>query len=117
MQCECCGRETEVLIEIGAVSPKVSTTGRCCVDCCAFILRALEDMREELPARQAEIIPVYVETFGTEHQDRAFLEKFVRENYDLTPKGIIRTLDLLNVDYNRVSAYGHFGKAGLPWEK
>ena len=65
----------------------------------------------------AEPVSVYVETFGTEHQDRAFLEKFVRENYDLTPKGIIRTLDLLNVDYNRVSAYGHFGKAGLPWEK
>lgn len=65
----------------------------------------------------AEPVSVYVETFGTEHQDREFLEAFVRENYDLTPKGIIRTLELLNVDYNRVSAYGHFGKAGLPWEK
>ena len=58
MQCECCGRETEVLIEIGAVSPKVSTTGKCCVDCCAFVLGALEDKREELTERQAEIIPV-----------------------------------------------------------
>ena len=58
MRCECCGRETTVLIEIGAVSPKISTTGKCCVDCCAFILRALEDKREELPERQAEIIPV-----------------------------------------------------------
>ena len=43
MRCECCGRETTVLIEIGAISPKVSVTGRCCVDCCAFILTALED--------------------------------------------------------------------------
>ena len=65
----------------------------------------------------AEPVSVYIETFGTEHQDKAFLEAFVRENYDLTPKGIIKSLDLLNVDYNQVSAYGHFGKAGLPWEK
>jgi len=58
MQCECCGRETEVLIEIGAISPKVSVTGRCCVDCCAFILTALEDAREDAPELKAEIIPV-----------------------------------------------------------
>ena len=64
----------------------------------------------------AEPVSIYIETFGTEHQDKAFLEAFVRENYDLTPKGIIKSLDLLNVDYNKVSAYGHFGKAGLPWE-
>ena len=65
----------------------------------------------------AEPVSVYIETFGTEHQGKAFLEAFVRENYDLTPKGIIQSLGLLDVDYNRVSAYGHFGKAGLPWEK
>jgi hypothetical protein len=65
----------------------------------------------------AEPVSVYIETFGTEHQDKAFLEAFVRENYDLTPRGIIRDLRLLDVDYNEVSAYGHFGKAGLPWEK
>jgi len=64
----------------------------------------------------AEPVSVYIETFGTEHQDKAFLEQYVRDNYDLTPRGIIDSLDLLNVDYNLVSAYGHFGKAGLPWE-
>ena len=64
----------------------------------------------------AEPVSVYVETFGTEHQGKAFLEAFVRENYDLTPQGIIRDLHLLDVDYNRVSSYGHFGKPGLPWE-
>ena len=37
--------------------------------------------------------------------------------YDLTPKGIIDSPGLLNVDYNKVSAYGHFGKAELPWKK
>lgn len=64
----------------------------------------------------ADPVSVYVETFDTEHQDKHFIEQYVRENYDLTPGGIIRNLDLLNVDYNKVSAYGHFGKADLPWE-
>ncbi len=54
----------------------------------------------------AEPVSVYVETFGTEHQD-----------YDLTPRGIIEELHLLDVDYNAVSAYGHFSKSGLPWEQ
>lgn len=41
MQCECCGRETDVLVEIGAVSRKVPATGKCCLQCCAFILGSL----------------------------------------------------------------------------
>ena len=65
----------------------------------------------------AEPVSVYVETFGTEHQDKRFIEQYVRDTYDLTPKGIIDSLGLLDVDYNRVSAYGHFGKVDLPWEK
>ena len=65
----------------------------------------------------AEPVSVYVETFGTEHQDKGFIEAYVRDTYDLTPKGIITNLGLLDVDYNLVSAYGHFGKAGLPWEE
>ena len=65
----------------------------------------------------AEPVSVYVETFGTEHEDRRLIEQYVRESYDLTPKGIIKRLGLLDVDYNRVSAYGHFGKKGLPWEE
>ena len=65
----------------------------------------------------AEPVSVYVETFGTEHQDTEFINQYVRENYDLTPRGIIDGLGLLDVNYNAVSAYGHFGKQGLPWEK
>ena len=41
----------------------------------------------------------------------------IRSDCDLTPQGIIRDLRLLDVDYNQVSAYGHFGKPGLPWEE
>ena len=62
-------------------------------------------------------VSVNVETFGTEFQDRAFLEQYVRDSYDLTPRRIIDSLGLLDVDYNEVSAYGHFGKNDLPWEK
>lgn len=65
----------------------------------------------------AQPVSVYVETFGTEHQDKRFIEQYVRENYDLTPRGIMQKLGLLDVDYNAVSAYGHFGKKGLPWEQ
>ena len=65
----------------------------------------------------AQPVSVYVDTFGTEHQDKRFIEQYVLENYDLTPKGIIESLKLLDVDYNLVSAYGHFWKKGLPWEK
>lgn len=64
----------------------------------------------------AEPVSVNVETFGTEHQDKLFIEQYVRDSYNLTPKGIIEKLDLLNVDYNKVSSYGHFGKRELPWE-
>ncbi|MCK9276429.1 MAG: methionine adenosyltransferase [Syntrophales bacterium] len=65
----------------------------------------------------AQPVSVYVETFGTEYQDKEFLEQFVRDTYDLTPRGIINSLGLLDVDYNKVSAYGHFGKDDLPWEQ
>ena len=64
----------------------------------------------------AEPVSIYVDTFGTEHQDTEFIAQYVRENYDLTPRGIIDSLGLLDVDYNKVSAYGHYGKKGLPWE-
>lgn len=61
-------------------------------------------------------VGVDIECFGTEYQPLEFIKQYVRDTYDLTPKGIIQALGLLNVDYNKVSAYGHFGKAGLPWE-
>ena len=64
----------------------------------------------------AEPVSVHVECFGTEHQDRRFIEAYIRENYDLRPKSVIEALGLLDVDYNQVSSGGHFGKAGLPWE-
>lgn len=51
-------------------------------------------------------VGVSVECFGTEHQPLDFIEAYVHDSYDLTPQGIIQRLGLLDVDYNKVSAYG-----------
>lgn len=64
----------------------------------------------------AEPVSVAVDCFGTEYQDLEFIQAYVRENYDLTPKGIVERLHLLDVDYSAVSFGGHFGKGNLPWE-
>jgi S-adenosylmethionine synthetase len=64
-----------------------------------------------------EPVSVNVDCFGTERQELGFLQDYIRNNYDLTPRGIIESLHLLDVDYNEVSAYGHFGREGLPWEE
>ena len=42
-----------------------------------------------------------------------------RKNFDLTPRGIIKTLDLLRPIYRKTACYGHFGRNGdqFTWEK
>lgn len=61
-------------------------------------------------------VSVHVETFGTNHQPQELMEKYINDNYNLTPKGIIESLNLLSQDYTRVSSYGHFGKDYMSWE-
>ena len=41
----------------------------------------------------------------------------VQDMFDLSPAGIIKTLDLRRPIYKQTTFYGHFGKPGLPWEK
>ena len=65
----------------------------------------------------AEPVSIFVETFGTEHQEKELIESYVRDSYNLTPRGIIESLGLLDIDYNLVSSYGHFGYKDVPWEK
>ncbi|WP_320129067.1 methionine adenosyltransferase [uncultured Sphaerochaeta sp.] len=62
-------------------------------------------------------ISIYVDTFGTGIVDDTELEQLVRKNFDLSPNGIIRTLDLLRPIYRQNVNYGHFGKKEMPWEK
>ena len=65
----------------------------------------------------AEPVGIGLDCFGTEYQSPDFIRTYITDSYDLTPKGMIEFLGLLDVDYNKVSAYGHFGKADLPWEQ
>ncbi len=65
-----------------------------------------------------EPVSVYVHDFGTGVVPHHEMERIVRENFDLTPKGIIDTLDLRRPIYRKTSNYGHFGRedADFTWE-
>lgn len=67
----------------------------------------------------AEPVSVMIETFGTTAFSEESLSNAVREVFDLTPSGIIKTLNLLTPIYQETAAYGHFGRTGLgfTWEK
>ena len=62
---------------------------------------------------------VLVDTFGTAKVSEEKIQDKVLELFDLTPKGIITTLDLKRPIYKQTAAYGHFGRddLDLPWEK
>ena len=71
----------------------------------------------------AEPLSINVDTYetGTIHND-ATLEKIIRQVFNMTPMGIIKTLDLKNPkkngwSYQSTAAYGHFGRGNFPWEK
>ena len=65
----------------------------------------------------AKPVSLYVSTFETGKVPDEKIEKVVSEIFDLTPQGIIRTLDLLRPIYRETSNYGHFGRDGFSWEK
>lgn len=64
-----------------------------------------------------EPVSVNIDCFGTETQNPKLIEQYVKDSYNLTPRGISEFLHLTEVNYNRVSSYGHFGKPDLPWEQ
>lgn len=67
----------------------------------------------------AEPVSVYVDCFGTSKIDEGKLSDIVRANFNLTPKGIIETLDLRRPIYQKTAAFGHFGRTeeSFTWEK
>ncbi|MBU1093374.1 MAG: methionine adenosyltransferase [Firmicutes bacterium] len=67
----------------------------------------------------AEPVSVYIDTFGTEKVEIRKIYDAVKENFDLRPAGIIKTLDLKRPIYAQTSAYGHFGRENdlFSWEK
>ncbi len=65
----------------------------------------------------AEPVSVLIDTHETGQIPEEELSKIVRENFKLTPAGIIETLDLRKPIYRDTAAYGHFGRNGFSWEK
>jgi S-adenosylmethionine synthetase len=67
----------------------------------------------------AEPVSVMVETFGTAMIAEEKITELIRENFKLTPKGIIEALDLRRPVYKATAAYGHFGRSGpgFTWER
>ncbi|HEX7454953.1 MAG TPA: methionine adenosyltransferase [Gallionella sp.] len=63
-----------------------------------------------------EPVSVMVDTYGTGTRSDDELEVLIRQNFKLTPKGIIDSLDLQRPIYAQTAAYGHFGRDSFPWE-
>ena len=68
---------------------------------------------------RAEPLAIMADTFGTGKIQEAALVKLIRENFELTPRGIIKSLDLLRPIYRKTACYGHFGRTGpeFTWER
>jgi len=68
----------------------------------------------------AEPVAIGIETFGTARESEAAISTWVRNNFDLSPRGIIESLELLQPIYETTAAYGHFGREPVngtfPWE-
>ena len=62
-------------------------------------------------------VSVMVDTFGTAKVDERLIETAVKKVFDLSPAGIIKTLDLRRPIYQKTASYGHFGRNEFSWEK
>ena len=57
---------------------------------------------------------IYIDSNGHNRS----IQKFIRDNIDLTPKGIIDRFDMFNFyNYSENCVYGHFGNKDVPWEQ
>jgi S-adenosylmethionine synthetase len=67
----------------------------------------------------AEPISILVETFGSGKVSDDEILEMIRENFDLTPTGMIEALDLKHPIFKQTATYGHMGRddIDLPWER
>ena len=65
----------------------------------------------------AKPVSILVNTFGTGKIPEEEIENKIQKTFDLTPRGIIETLDLRRPIFRQTTNYGHFGKDNLPWEQ
>jgi len=68
---------------------------------------------------RAEPLAIMVDTEGTGKISEEKFIKLIQENFDLTPQGMIRSLDLLRPIYRKTACYGHFGRSEpeFSWER
>ncbi len=66
-----------------------------------------------------EPISIYINTFESEKINLNQIKKIVQDNFDLSPSGLISSLNLLEPIYLKTASYGHFGREdqGFSWEK
>jgi S-adenosylmethionine synthetase len=62
-------------------------------------------------------VSIMVDTFGTAKVEEKRIAVAIQKVFDLSPAGIIKTLDLRRPIYQKTASYGHFGRAEFPWEK
>jgi len=67
----------------------------------------------------SEPISVFINTFESEKIDLDEIDKIVNRNFDLSPSGLINSLNLLTPLYLKTASYGHFGREdqNFAWEK
>ena len=67
----------------------------------------------------AEPTSIYIDTYNTSKLSNEEIINIIKDNFDLTPKGIINSLDLRRPIYKQTASYGHFGRTDvdLPWER
>ena len=70
----------------------------------------------------SEPLSIYIDLFGSDKVDSNKVESYIKNIFDLSPRGIIDMLGLSNPIYSVTSAYGHFGRkpdknGNFSWEK
>ena len=67
----------------------------------------------------AEPVSIMIDTYRTNTVSHKKIVDLIRENFNMTPAGIIKTLDLRRPIYRQTAAYGHFGRTGkdFTWER
>lgn len=65
----------------------------------------------------AQPVSILVNTHGTSQVNDRLLDKFLLDNIDLSPSGIIERFGLRRPIFRATAAYGHFGRNEFPWEK
>ena len=67
-------------------------------------------------------LSIYVNLFDNDQEKNKFVEQTIKENFDLSPRGIREMLNLNKPIYETTAAYGHFGRmpeknGSFSWEK